>query len=126
MPTLSRAHEIASIHLGGINASRKKCGLPPLAASELALEFAAVAHLPVRAKGSTLPTGTNQAAADSMWGGIVARLNATLPIRAPIAARTAPASVAAEGRTDAVVDWSSIASALNREAGLRMPARSRA
>jgi hypothetical protein len=39
-----------------------------------------------------------------MWSGIVAKLNATLPSRAPIAA--VRESGDAEGRVDAVVDWS--------------------
>lgn len=71
MPTLSRAHEIAAIHLGGVNASRKKCGLPPLAASELAQEFAHVDREPFRK--AVAPRATpNTVAADTMWGGIVA------------------------------------------------------
>jgi len=59
-----------------------------------------------------------------MWTAIVGRLNASLPSRAPIAAgRTSPESSVAEDRIDAVVDWSLIASSLNREAGLVTPAR---
>jgi hypothetical protein len=46
-----------------------------------------------------------------MWSGIVAKLNATLPSRAPIAA--VRESGDAEGRVDAVVDWSTIARNLN-------------
>jgi hypothetical protein len=119
MPTLSRAHEIASIHLGGINASRKKCGLPPLAASELALEFADADRAPFRkavAPRATPNTGT----ADSMWGSIVQKLNMTVPSnRAPIAAgRTSPAP--ASNRT---VDWGEIAETMNRESGLKTPGR---
>ena len=124
MPTLSCAHEIAAIHLGGINASRKKCGLPPLAASELAREFADV-NRPARTKAVAPRTTSSTGAADAMWSGIVARLNRAAPAsRTPIAAgRTSPASSAAASRVDAAVDWSAIASALNREAGLKTPAR---
>jgi hypothetical protein len=57
-----------------------------------------------------------------MWSGIVAKLNATLPSRAPIAA--VRESGDAEGRVDAVVDWSTIARNLNASAGLRTPGRS--
>ena len=69
---------------------------------------------------------TTQAGVDAMWGGVVGKLNATIPAsRAPIASgadfagdgSTAPESV------DAAVDWSSLASGLNREAGLATPAR---
>jgi hypothetical protein len=124
--TLSRSASVASIHLAGINASRKKSGLAPLALVEAEREFADVNRSPSRTKSATRRTFSNAGAAGSMWSGIIAKLNATLPSRAPSAACTSPASVAAEGRTDAVVDWSSIASALNREAGLATPARSRA
>jgi hypothetical protein len=127
MTTTPRAAKVAEIHRGSINASRVRAGFAPLTSAELANEFGDVDRLPVCAKGATRRTFSNAGAADSMWSGIIAKLNATLPSRAPIAAGcTSPASVAAEGRTDAVVDWSSIASALNREAGLATPARSRA
>ena len=122
---LTRAAQVAAVHLRPINESRKRAGLEPLTEAQVALEFAAVAHMPVSAKGSTMPTGTNQASADGMWGGIVARLNKAVPAsRTPIAAgRASPASSVTAGRVDAAVDWSSIASALNREAGLATPAR---
>jgi hypothetical protein len=122
MPTLSRAHEIASIHLGGINASRKKCGLPPLAASELALEFADADRAPFRK--AVAPRATpNTGAADSMWGSIVQKLNMTVPSsRTPIAAgRTSPANTQP---TERAVNWASIARNLNDEAGLATPGRS--
>jgi hypothetical protein len=45
-----------------------------------------------------------------------------LPSRAPIAA--VRESGDAEGRVDAVVDWSTIARNLNASAGLRTPGRS--
>ena len=127
MPTNpTRAVSVAETHLGPINASRKRAGLPAMTLAEAERAFADVAHLPVRAKGSTLPTGTNQASADALWGGIVTRLNATLPSsRAPIAAvRTSPASSGAAGRVDASVDWAGICHQLNTEAGLTPPARS--
>jgi hypothetical protein len=78
----SRAAQVAEVHLAGINASRKKSGLAPVTAAEVAREFADVDRLPSRAKGGRLPMGTNQAATDSMWGSIVARLNTTVPARA--------------------------------------------
>lgn len=72
MPTNpTRAVSVAETHLGPINASRKRAGLPAMTLAEAERAFADVAHLPVRAKGSTLPTGTNQASADALWGGIV-------------------------------------------------------
>jgi hypothetical protein len=119
MTATSLAAQVAAVHLGPINASRKRAGLAPLDAATLAREFADVDRYPVRTKAVALrTTSTNQAAADSMWGGIVARLNGSLPSsREPIAARTSPP---VDSRA---VDWSSIASALNREAGLAMPAR---
>ena len=123
---LTRAAQVAAVHLRPINESRKRAGLAALTLVEAEREFADVNRSPSRTKSATRRTFSNAGAADSMWSGIIAKLNATLPSRAPSAACTSPASVAAEGRTDAVVDWSSIASALNREAGLATPARSRA
>lgn len=124
MPTLSRAHEIAAIHLGGINASRKKCGLPPLAASELAREFADVDRLPVRTKGVVPSTRSNQAA-DSMWGDIVGRLNTTVrakPIGLSSGRVESPAT--SPGRSsNRTVDWGEISRGLNEQAGLATPAR---
>jgi hypothetical protein len=81
MPTTapSRAASAAAVHFGSINSSRKRAGLAPLTLVEVEAAFADVDHAPVRAKGSTLPTGTNQASADALWGGIVTRLNSTLP-----------------------------------------------
>jgi hypothetical protein len=116
-PHLSRAAQVAEVHLAGINASRKKCGLALLTASELAREFADVDRPPVRAKGAVQrPTPET----DALWGSIVSRLNMTIPAsRTPIAVgRTPPATSAADGRVDAAVDWGSIASVLNEEAGL--------
>jgi hypothetical protein len=116
---MTTAPSIAEIHLGPINASRKRCGLPALTLVDAEREFADVARPPLRKTVATRTTSTT-GSADAMWGGIAARLNATLPVnRSPIAAvRTSPASSGAAGRVDAAVDWSSIARALNREAGL--------
>jgi hypothetical protein len=61
-----------------------------------------------------------------MWAAIVAKLNSSLPTRPTIAAgHPSPESPDGEGRVDAVVDWSAIASELNAEAGLKTPARAR-
>jgi hypothetical protein len=124
MPTLSRAHQVASIHGRAINESRKRAGLKPLSADELTSAFADVDREPFR-KAVAPRTTSSTAAADAMWSGIVDRLDKAAPAsRTPIAAgRTSPASSAAAGRVDAAVDWSSIAEAMNREAGLAMPAR---
>ena len=67
---------------------------------------------------------TSQAAVDSMWSQIVTRLNSTLAGRVPIvAARPSPEASGFVGRVNAAVDWASIASAFNTEAGLKTPAR---
>jgi hypothetical protein len=118
--TGSRALSVASVHIDSINASRKKCGLPALTLAELTREFADTDRAPVRAKAVVPATRSNQAAIDAEWGGIVARLNKAAPAsRTPIAAGPpSPASTAAAGRVDAAVDWSAIATDLNREAGL--------
>jgi hypothetical protein len=127
MPTTttpSRAASAAAVHFGSINSSRKRAGLAPLTEAQVAHEFADLDRAPVRTKAVAPRATSNQAAADSMWGSIVGRLNASLPSRAPIAAgRTSPATSATDGRVDAVVDWSAIARNLNAEAGLEAPAR---
>jgi hypothetical protein len=126
MPTTpSRAASAAAVYFDSINSSRKRAGLAAMTLADVANEFADVDRYPARTKGRTLPTGTNQASADTMWGGIVAKLNTSVPAsRTPIGPRRAsPESSAAAGRVDAAVDWSSIASALNREAGLATLAR---
>jgi hypothetical protein len=127
MPTTpSRAASAAAVHFDSINSSRKRAGLATMTLADVANEFADVDRYPARTNGRTLRTGTNQASADALWGGIVTRLNATLPSnRTPIAAgRTSPASSAAAGRVDASVDWAGLAHQLNTEAGLKPPARS--
>ena len=119
--TTTRAAQVASIHLAPINASRKRVGLPALTLVEAEREFADVNRAPFRAK-AVAPRTTSGTGADDLWNGIVAKLNATLPVnRAPItSARTSPASGDAEGR---IVDWSAIARDLNASAGLKTPAR---
>ena len=82
---MTTAAQIAEIHLGPINASRKRAGLPALTLVEAEREFADVNRSPVRTKGVVPSTRSNQAA-DTMWSGIVQKLNATLPSPAPIGA----------------------------------------
>jgi hypothetical protein len=124
MPNPTRAASVAAIHASSINASRKKCGLPPLAAAELEVEFYAVNHAPVRKAGARRKFSST-GGADSMWGSIVQKLNASLPSsRPPIAAgHPSPESSDGDGRVDAVVDWSALARNLNASAGLRTPVR---
>jgi hypothetical protein len=120
MTTATRAARVAEIHGRAINESRRRAGLTQLTTAELTREFDDVDRSPIR-KAVGRRTISNTGAADSMWTAIVGRLNASLPSRAPIAAgHPSPASVAAEGRVDAVVDWSSIAES---QAGLVTPAR---
>jgi hypothetical protein len=135
-PLPSRAASIAEIYLDPINASRKRAGLEPLAACELAHEFADVDSLPARTRKlsrrgagnlAVLRSGgpTDQAGIDAMWSGITAKLNASLPAsRTPIGAHRSLSTVSVEP-TQTAVDWGSIAAELNREAGLRAPARNR-
>jgi hypothetical protein len=123
--TATRAASVAEIHLAPINASRRRAGLPAMTLAEAEREFADVDRAPFRAKAVAPRTTSNTGAADAMWGGIVAKLNSSVPSRAPIAAgRTSPASSAAAGRVDAAVDWAALAHQLNTEAGLKPPARS--
>jgi hypothetical protein len=116
-PQVSRAGQVAEIHLAGINASRKRCGLAPLTGAELTREFADLDRSPPRATVGS--PRTNTSAADAMWSGIVAKLNASVPAsRAPIAAvRTSPAPANTQP-TERAVNWSAIASELNAEARL--------
>jgi hypothetical protein len=118
--TTTRAAQIAEIHLGPINASRKKCGLPALSLVEAESEFSDVNHSPPRTKGVARRTFSN-ADASATWTGIVSRLNSTIQSRAPVA-MTAGSNL--EKPVDAVVDWSSIARNLNASAGLKTPGRS--
>jgi hypothetical protein len=124
---LSRAAHVAEIHGSAINASRTRCGLEPVDAATLAREFADLDRLPARAKAVAPRTTSRDGAVDAMWGGIVTRLNSTLAGRVPIvAARPWPGASGVVGRFDAAVDWGSIASALNTEAGLKTPVRTNA
>lgn len=124
-PHLSRAAQVAAVHIDLINASRKKCGLPALSADEAEREFADVNRSPVRTKAVAPRTTSSTGAADAMWSGIVARLNKTAPAsRTPMGAgRTSPASSNNPTRTQGAVDWSALARNLNDEAGLKTPAR---
>ena len=125
----SRAAEVADIHLGGINESRKRCGLARLTARELAVEFADIDRAPpprtrggrqARANVAAARSGgvdlTTQARIDAMWSGIVGKLNASLPARREqIGDRRASAAPGAVKPTRAETDsmWSSIAADLN-------------
>jgi hypothetical protein len=95
-PHLSRAAHVAEIHGRAINASRRRCGLEPVDAATLAREFADVERVPVRTKGVVPGTRSSQAA-DAMWGGIVARLNATLLSNSPPIGSSGERSSAAGG-----------------------------
>jgi hypothetical protein len=120
--TLSRAASAAAVHFGSINESRRRAGLKPFNADELTSAFADVNLSPERK--AVRPKFSSTGAADGMWAAIVGKLNSTLPTRPPIAAgHPSPESRDGDGRVDAVVDWSSIASTLNREAGLATPAK---
>lgn len=135
----SRAAQIAEIHLGPINASRKRCGLAPLEAAEFARKFADIDRLPQRmrldrraaaniaARHQGVPMA--QTGIDDMWAALATKLNATLPARAPPDPRlTSPPSSAArapQGQFEVDGIWGSIASGLNAEARFKTPSRSR-
>lgn len=51
--TLSRAAQVAAVHLRPINESRRRAGLAPLTAAELTREFADLDCSPPRAKVGT-------------------------------------------------------------------------
>jgi hypothetical protein len=69
-----------------------------------------------------------QASIDSMWSVISGRLNATLPSnRAPIGSsgeRSSPAGSAKPTQAETDSMWTSLATGLNTEAGLKAPTRS--
>jgi|HubBroStandDraft_6_1064221.scaffolds.fasta_scaffold798972_2 hypothetical protein len=114
----ARAASVASIHLGPINESRRRAGLAALSADEVAREFADVDRSPLR-KAVATRTTSNTSAADSMWGGIVAKLNASVPAsRTSIGARRASPVPASTRPTQRAVDWGEIATGLAAEAGL--------
>jgi hypothetical protein len=122
MPNPTRAASVAAIHASSINASRKRAGLVPLTSAELEREFADGDRALVR-KAVAPRTTSSTGAADAMWDGIITKLNASLSSsRAPIGARRASAAPTST-QPNRVVDWSSIATELNREAGLVTPAR---
>jgi pyruvate dehydrogenase E2 component (dihydrolipoamide acetyltransferase) len=140
-PRPSRAALVAEAHLAAINASRKKCGLAPLSASELATEFAELDRLPTntttkksarRAAANAMAARqglpTDQAAIDSRWAASAQKLNASLPSsRTPIgAARTSSAGGAKPSQGDIDARWSEIVTKLNAEAGLATPVGDRA
>jgi hypothetical protein len=136
-PQPSRAAQAAEIHLAGVNASRKRCGLAPFSEAELAHEFAELDQLPPARARVTRRDAGNLAAQrlgapsssqeiKSMWDGIVARLNASLPARGAPAADRRDAAARDDGRPQhAAVDWGEISNKLNREAGLATPDRGR-
>jgi uncharacterized protein (DUF736 family) len=68
---------------------------------------------------------TTQVAIDASWAGIVAKLNATLPVRAQPDLNSTPsqrpASRAPHGQHEIDAGWAGIVARLNAEAGLRMP-----
>jgi hypothetical protein len=86
-------------------ASRRRDGLRALSNAEMSAAFRAPAYM---RRGASL---SGQAASDSMWAGIVARLNATIPT--PIGTT---AGSGHEPTAQREVDWSSIVSGLNRNA----------
>ena len=136
-PRPSRAAEIAEIHSAGINESRRRCGLPPVDAATLATEFSDVDRLPAaRSKLTRREAGNlaarqlgapvDQTSIDSIWTGIVGRLNATL---ASSSRTPSPGSASRAPQSQASIDdmWSSLAADLNKKAGIaRTPVGDRA
>jgi hypothetical protein len=117
--TLSRAEQVAAVHLRPINESRRRAGLAALSTDEVAREFADVDRSPLRKVVATRTT-SNTGTVDAMWGGVVGKLNATLPVnRTPIGARRTSPAPANTQQAQRAVDWSEIAAGLNREAGSR-------
>ena len=114
-------NQVAAVHLRPIDELRKRAGLAALTAVEVEREFADVNRSPVRRKAVTTRATSNTGAADALWSGIVAQLNASLPTsRTPIGAgRTSPSAGSVnptQGDIDAT--WASIVTKLNQEAGL--------
>jgi hypothetical protein len=128
MPTTpSRAASAAAVHFGSINSSRKRAGLAPLTLVEVEAAFADADRLPARTKAVAPRSTSDTGAADAMWGGIVARLNMTVPAsRAPVGPSGERSSAAGSNKpTQTTVDWASTVGALNTAAGLHTPARAR-
>ena len=120
------AARVAEIHLGPINASRKRAGLAALTLVEAEREFDVVNRSPGR-KAVATRTTSNTGTADALWGGIITKLNASLsPSRTPIGARRASPAPASTQPTQRAVDWSEIASELNEQAGLKTTVSGRA
>ena len=124
--TLSRAEQVAAVHLRPINELRRRAGLAALSADEVAREFADVDRSPLR-KAAVTQTTSRDSAVDAMWGGIVARLNQTVPARAePIglsSGRVASPVASPGNSSNRTVDWGEISRGLNEQAGLASPAR---
>jgi hypothetical protein len=133
-PLPSRAALAAEIHGVAINASRTRAGLQPLSVTELEHEFAEVDRLPasrtkisrrdaanMMARRQGVPT--TQAGVDAMHAEIVSRLNATAPSpssRMPVGAGRTSQSAGSNKPTQTTVDWGSIVTKLNAEAGLKV------
>ena len=124
---MTTAAQIAEIHLGPIDASRKRAGLAALTLVEAEREFADVNRSPVRRKAVATRATSNTGAADALWGGIVGKLNASLSSsRTLIGVRRASPAPANTQPTQRAVDWSEIATGLNEQAGLKTPVRTNA
>jgi hypothetical protein len=98
-------------------ASRRRDGLRPLSNAEMSAAF----RRPLGASAAERARAS-QADSNSMWDGIVQRLNASLPGERPKASAAGLEPV----QQQADVNWGSIASQLNAEAGLATPASRRA
>ena len=120
------AARVAEIHLGPINASRKRAGLAALTLVEAAREFDVVNRSPGR-KAVATRTTSNTGTADALWGGIITKLNASLSSRRTlIGVRRASPAPANTQPSQRAVDWSEIATGLNEQAGLKTPVRTNA
>jgi hypothetical protein len=131
----SRAEQVASVHLGPVNHSRKRCGLPLLTLADLTKEFADVDRTPAPAKFNRRDAGnaiaarqgvpSAQASIDAMWAGIATRRGATVAGRglkddrepmavyagSPPATRSGPRNPQSQAEIDAM--HSEIADRLN-------------
>jgi hypothetical protein len=109
--TAPRALSVASVHLGPINDSRRRAGLAPLTAADLAQEFADLDRLPPRTKVNRRDAAnlaawrqgipTTQAGVDAMHAEMAAKLNATLPAYRPVPAGRPTSVVPGSGSTRA-------------------------
>ena len=132
-PRPSRAAEAADVHLAGINASRKQCGLAPLTAAEVAHAFGDLDRTPARSSGMTRRARgnaiaarqrapTTQATIDEMWSGFAAKLN-VMRSPAPAPADASPAASVRQSQASISDMWADIARRGNAEAGLKTPAK---